>query len=140
MKDPDAVSLGRRGGLKGGPARALKMTQEERSLSASVAAKARWEKVRNESHEGEDLAEEEKTWYRENIRDKGLKILWIQCPEETADILTAMGAEIGMARGPYCLKLVQDHIEASGYKLQDKPPPKSKGWNRHGKQNPSERS
>jgi RNase adaptor protein for sRNA GlmZ degradation len=41
-KDPLAVALGRRGGLKGGHARAEKMTAEERSDSARKAAKARW--------------------------------------------------------------------------------------------------
>ena len=41
-KDPAAVALGRKGGLKGGKARAEKMTAEERSESARRAAKARW--------------------------------------------------------------------------------------------------
>ena len=41
-KDPAAVALGRRGGLKGGPARAAKMSKEQRSESASKAAQARW--------------------------------------------------------------------------------------------------
>jgi hypothetical protein len=40
--------LGRRGGLKGGPARAAKMTPEERSESARKAVKARWAKRRRE--------------------------------------------------------------------------------------------
>ncbi|MEW8614451.1 MAG: hypothetical protein AB2610_14960 [Candidatus Thiodiazotropha sp.] len=43
-KDPAAVALGRKGGLKGGKARAAKMTPEERSEAAKKAAKARWEK------------------------------------------------------------------------------------------------
>ena len=41
-KDPLAVALGRRGGLKGGRARADSMTAAERSKSAKKAAKARW--------------------------------------------------------------------------------------------------
>jgi len=41
-KDPAAVSLGRRGGLKGGKARAAKMTPEERREAARKAAQARW--------------------------------------------------------------------------------------------------
>jgi hypothetical protein len=41
-KDPAAVALGRRGGLKGGKARAAKMTPEERAESARKAAQARW--------------------------------------------------------------------------------------------------
>jgi hypothetical protein len=47
-KNPAAVELGRRGGLKGGKARAAKLTPEERSESARKAAKARWEKKRRE--------------------------------------------------------------------------------------------
>ncbi len=47
-KNPAAVELGRRGGLKGGKARAAKMTPEERSESARKAARARWDKKRRE--------------------------------------------------------------------------------------------
>lgn len=43
-----AKELGRRGGLKGGKARAAKMTPEERSESARKAARARWAKKRRE--------------------------------------------------------------------------------------------
>jgi hypothetical protein len=43
-KDPNAVALGRKGGLKGGKARAAKMTPEERAKSARKAAEARWGK------------------------------------------------------------------------------------------------
>jgi hypothetical protein len=39
-----AVALGRRGGLKGGRARAAKLTPEQRSESARKAAEARWSK------------------------------------------------------------------------------------------------
>jgi hypothetical protein len=41
-KDPAAVALGRKGGLKGGKARAAKMTAKQRSESARKAAEARW--------------------------------------------------------------------------------------------------
>jgi len=41
-KDPAAVSLGRRGGLKGGKARAASMSPERRRQIAKAAAKARW--------------------------------------------------------------------------------------------------
>jgi len=43
-KDPAAVALGRKGGLKGGPARAKKMTKAQRVASAKKAAAARWKK------------------------------------------------------------------------------------------------
>jgi hypothetical protein len=43
-----ARKLGRRGGLKGGPARAAKMTPEERSESARKAVNARWAKKRQQ--------------------------------------------------------------------------------------------
>jgi hypothetical protein len=41
-KDPAAVALGRKGGEKGGKARAAKLTAEERSEAAKKAARARW--------------------------------------------------------------------------------------------------
>lgn len=41
-KDPAAVALGRRGGLKGGKARAERMTAEERREASRRAARARW--------------------------------------------------------------------------------------------------
>ncbi len=43
-KDPAAVDLGRRGGLKGGPARAKKLSAKKRSEIAKRAAQARWGK------------------------------------------------------------------------------------------------
>jgi hypothetical protein len=43
-KDPAAVALGRKGGLKGGPARAAKLTKEQLSASARKAAQKRWGK------------------------------------------------------------------------------------------------
>lgn len=43
-KDPIAVELGRRGGLKGGKARAKNMTKKQRSEAARKAANARWKK------------------------------------------------------------------------------------------------
>jgi hypothetical protein len=41
-KDPAAVALGRKGGLKGGKARAAKLTPKQRSEAAKKAAAARW--------------------------------------------------------------------------------------------------
>jgi hypothetical protein len=46
-KDPAAVELGRRGGLKGGKARAAKLSPEERSAAARKAAQARWEREKS---------------------------------------------------------------------------------------------
>lgn len=43
-KNPAAVELGRRGGLKGGPARAAKLSSQQRSDAARKAAAARWAK------------------------------------------------------------------------------------------------
>ena len=45
-KDAAAVSLGRRGGLKGGAARAKALSSSERSAIAKRAAAARWKKHR----------------------------------------------------------------------------------------------
>lgn len=41
-KDPAAVARGRKGGLKGGKARAKNMTAKERSEAARKAIQARW--------------------------------------------------------------------------------------------------
>jgi len=41
-KDPAAVALGRKGGLKGGKARAAGMTPERRAEIAKKAAASRW--------------------------------------------------------------------------------------------------
>ncbi len=43
-KDPAAVALGKKGGAKGGKARAAGMTAKQRTASAKKAAAARWEK------------------------------------------------------------------------------------------------
>lgn len=43
-KNPAAVALGRLGGLKGGKARARKLTPEQRKEIAKKAARARWNK------------------------------------------------------------------------------------------------
>jgi hypothetical protein len=52
-KNPAAVALGRKGGLKGGPARAANMTAEERSESARRAVAARWAKANKPATRGE---------------------------------------------------------------------------------------
>ena len=43
-KDPAAVALGRKGGLKGGPARAKKLGKKKLSEAGKKAAAARWGK------------------------------------------------------------------------------------------------
>ncbi len=43
-KNPEAVSLGRRGGLKGGKARAAKLSPDKRREIAQKAAQKRWDK------------------------------------------------------------------------------------------------
>jgi hypothetical protein len=59
-KNPYAVALGRKGGRKGGPARAANMTPEERSDSARIAVTVRWARAK------------EQTLARENTRAKGV--------------------------------------------------------------------
>ena len=44
-KNPAAVALGRLGGLKGGKARAEKLSSKRRVEIAKKAAKARWSKI-----------------------------------------------------------------------------------------------
>jgi hypothetical protein len=46
-KNPAAVALGRLGGKKGGKARWAKLTAEQRSEAASIAAQARWRKKKH---------------------------------------------------------------------------------------------
>ena len=46
QRDPAAVSLGRRGGLKGGKARAAALTPERRIEIARKAVAARWAKAK----------------------------------------------------------------------------------------------
>jgi len=46
-KDPAAVALGRKGGLKGGVARAKTLSKTRRSEIAKVAATKRWTTVKN---------------------------------------------------------------------------------------------
>ncbi len=43
-KNPDAVTIGRIGGEKGGKSRAKKLTSQQRSKIAKLAAHARWKK------------------------------------------------------------------------------------------------
>jgi hypothetical protein len=45
-KNPAAVALGRLGGLKGGKARAAKLSLEKRREIARKAAQSRWQKIR----------------------------------------------------------------------------------------------
>lgn len=42
--DPERAEAGRKGGSKGGPARAVRLTPEERSEIARKAARSRWRK------------------------------------------------------------------------------------------------
>jgi hypothetical protein len=48
-KDPAAVALGRKGGLKGGPARAKKLGKMKLSEAGRKAAQARWARVKGSS-------------------------------------------------------------------------------------------
>ncbi len=47
QKNPHAVALGKLGGMKGGKARALKLSPEQRHEIAVKAANARWERARS---------------------------------------------------------------------------------------------
>jgi hypothetical protein len=53
-KNPAAVALGRMGGLKGGNARAAKLSPADRKQIAQRAAKQRWARVKG--NETEDTA------------------------------------------------------------------------------------
>jgi hypothetical protein len=49
-KNPHAVALGRKGGLKGGKARTASMTKQQRIDAARKAALARWAKYLRDLH------------------------------------------------------------------------------------------
>jgi hypothetical protein len=55
-KNPAAVALGRLGGLKGGKARAEKLSASARKRIAVKAAKARWSKNRRSAQKHLDYA------------------------------------------------------------------------------------
>jgi hypothetical protein len=84
-KNQAAAELGRRGGLKGGHARAAKMSKEELSDAARLAAQARWARIREA---GETLE-------RPNP-DRGLFVFTLE-PEEAAYITqTAIAGRGGL--------------------------------------------
>jgi hypothetical protein len=56
VKNAAAVALGRKGGRKGGPARAAKLTDKQRHESARKAAQARWAKTSAKKKETSDGA------------------------------------------------------------------------------------
>lgn len=47
QKNPAAVALGRLGGLKGGPARAARLSAAKRKQISTKAAKARWKQQKS---------------------------------------------------------------------------------------------
>jgi hypothetical protein len=47
QRDPAAVALGRKGGRKGGKSRWSKLTPEQRSEAAALAAQARWRRKKS---------------------------------------------------------------------------------------------
>jgi hypothetical protein len=51
-KNPAAVALGRLGGLKGGKARAAKLSARKRAEIAKRAAKARWKRALSKARSG----------------------------------------------------------------------------------------
>src|SRR5437762_11353381 len=55
-KNSAAVALGRKGGKKGGPARAAKLTPEQRSESARQAVQARWAKSKKKGNSAGDTS------------------------------------------------------------------------------------
>lgn len=53
-KNPAAVALGRKGGKKGGPARAASLSKEQLSESGRKAVMARWAKYYAEKGDGDE--------------------------------------------------------------------------------------
>ncbi len=67
-KNPAAVALGRKGGKKGGPARAAKLSPEQRSESARKAVQARWAKAKAGS---ENIVLKRSRQFRKKIDEAG---------------------------------------------------------------------
>ena len=84
-KNPAAVALGRKGGKKGGPARASKLTPEQRSESARRAVQARWAKQAKEGLDSIVLT-------RRNLADKKSGALHKAEMSETVPAPTVLGA------------------------------------------------
>jgi hypothetical protein len=63
-KDPTAVTLGRKGGMKSGKARMTKLTPEQRSAVARTAARARWAKAKRKKGA---KGKEERAWWTRRI-------------------------------------------------------------------------
>jgi len=101
-KNPAAVTLGRKGGKKGGPARAAKLTSEQRSQNARKAVQARWAKVKA----GSDSAV-----LRKN--DIGTKTLGLSSKEiDEASPATAV-VDISRKALHLCLKRIRDAKDES---------------------------
>lgn len=66
-KNPAAVGLGRNGGRKGGPARAAKLSPEERKRIARLAAETRWR--RHSEPKLKTAAALKETWMRQNFKN-----------------------------------------------------------------------
>ena len=71
MKNLHVVSLGRLGGLKGGKARAKKLTPKRRSEIVSAGAKARWIKHTMEQKK-EDHKEQKAKDLKEKVKKHGI--------------------------------------------------------------------
>lgn len=88
-KNPAAVALGRRGGRKGGAARAANMTPQERALAAKQAAEARWAKVAAERQRWVGAEDEEEAELRGGRPPKPFRLTLT--PEEALLITEARG-------------------------------------------------
>jgi len=94
-KDPAAAALGRKGGKKGGPARAAKLTPEQRSASARKAVQARWTKAKKySSHKlGQPVSETEPDASAVSPSDRALLALLkrIEATDSPAEIRRLSG-------------------------------------------------
>lgn len=88
-KDPCAVLLGRKGGLKGGKARAKKLSPKRRSEIAKKAARVRWDKTKNSLNKQEKKMYQTKNlqWQHNQSSKKNLEeIIFRGCRWEEASV------------------------------------------------------
>src|ERR1019366_164425 len=86
MKNPAAVTLGRKGGKKGGLARAASMTPEERSQSARKAVMARWSGKRAPAAEKGTMTTERKRDVKAKTPDDETLILLLNRLKASTDL------------------------------------------------------
>lgn len=125
-KDPNAVALGRKGGLKGGPARAEKMTAEQRSEFARHAAQIRWNNQKGGPVPPKGRQKKESEYsddYKRQYIEKKLTVLYTAYPSDHAELLSRIADRREISRTALIREILDKFLEEEGHMK-----PKSRGW------------